>query len=133
MSDQPEALFLADVIENDPTSAAHHAAAAAELRRLRAERDALRVEVARLRIERDALRSLDDSLLTEFNKLHAECDALRADAARWRAVRGWFRVMSPNIDGNHGWCPTGEWGRYRGITIDAVADAARAALKEAKE
>ena len=42
MSDQPEALFLADVIENDPQSKAHHDAAAACLRRLHAECDALR-------------------------------------------------------------------------------------------
>lgn len=44
MSKQPEALFLADVIENDPQSKAHHDAAAACLRRLHAERDALRAE-----------------------------------------------------------------------------------------
>lgn len=34
MSAQPKALFLADVIETDPTSAAHHDEAAAELRHL---------------------------------------------------------------------------------------------------
>ena len=32
----PLALYLADVIENDPTSKAHHDAAAAELKRLHA-------------------------------------------------------------------------------------------------
>lgn len=48
MSDQPEALFLADVIENDPQSKAHHDAAAACLRRLHAECDALRVALLRL-------------------------------------------------------------------------------------
>lgn len=39
-----EILYLADVIDNDPASAKHHCAAAAELRRLsavEAERDAL--------------------------------------------------------------------------------------------
>jgi hypothetical protein len=39
MSDQPEALFLADVIENDPQSKAHHDVAAACLRRLHAENE----------------------------------------------------------------------------------------------
>jgi hypothetical protein len=34
---QPKALFLADVIEADPASKAHHDEAAAELRRLHAE------------------------------------------------------------------------------------------------
>ena len=53
MSEQPEALFLADVIENDPTSAAHHDAAAAELRRLHAECDALRADAERYRWLRD--------------------------------------------------------------------------------
>jgi hypothetical protein len=37
MSDQPKALFLADVIKADPASKAHHDEAAAELRRLHAE------------------------------------------------------------------------------------------------
>ena len=36
MSAQPKALFLADVIESDLKSAAHHDEAAAELRRLHA-------------------------------------------------------------------------------------------------
>jgi hypothetical protein len=34
MSDQPKALFLADVIKADPASKTHHDEAAAELRRL---------------------------------------------------------------------------------------------------
>ncbi len=37
MTDQPKALFLADVIEADPASKTHHDEAAAELRRLHAE------------------------------------------------------------------------------------------------
>lgn len=44
MSTQPKALFLADVIDNDPRSKAHHDATAAELRRLHAENEALRRE-----------------------------------------------------------------------------------------
>lgn len=47
MSDQPEALFIADVIENDPQSKAHHDAAATCLRRLHAECDALRSDAER--------------------------------------------------------------------------------------
>ena len=42
MSDQPEALRLADALESDYYDDVRVTAAAAELRRLRAERDALR-------------------------------------------------------------------------------------------
>lgn len=38
---QPKAIALAEVLEAEPRSAAHHDAAAAELRRLHAQRDAL--------------------------------------------------------------------------------------------
>lgn len=38
---QPTALFLADVIDADADAESHHAAAAGELRRLHAQRDAL--------------------------------------------------------------------------------------------
>lgn len=38
---QPKAIFLAEVLEAELRSAAHHDAAAAELRRLHAQRDAL--------------------------------------------------------------------------------------------
>jgi vacuolar-type H+-ATPase subunit E/Vma4 len=41
MMDKPDALRLAEVLEADLRSAAHHDAAAAELRRLHAQRDAL--------------------------------------------------------------------------------------------
>jgi hypothetical protein len=36
MNTQPEALFLADVLDSDPRSKSHHVEAAAELRRLHA-------------------------------------------------------------------------------------------------
>lgn len=39
--DKPDALWLAEVLEADLRSAAHHDAAAAELRRLSEQRDAL--------------------------------------------------------------------------------------------
>ena len=38
---QPKALFLADVLHNDPASKSHHDEAAFELRRLHAQRGAL--------------------------------------------------------------------------------------------
>ena len=41
MTTQPTALFLADVLANDPFSKVHHHRAADELRRLVAQRDAL--------------------------------------------------------------------------------------------
>jgi hypothetical protein len=46
MTTQPKPLFLADVINNDPTSKAHHDEAAFELRRLHAEVEALRATLA---------------------------------------------------------------------------------------
>jgi hypothetical protein len=97
---------------------------------LKAEVDALKRRLG----QHDACNGVmgESGYVPECISMRAEVERLREDAERWRAVRGWFRVMSPNIDGNHGWYPTGEWGRHRGITIDAVADAARAALKETK-
>lgn len=63
MSNQPEALFLAEVIESDPQSKAHHDAAAACLRRLHAE-------IESLKAERDAF-----------------LDALRDMYASWQYIR----------------------------------------------
>ena len=62
MSTQPKALFLADVIDNDPRSKAHHDATAAELRRQHEEITELRhgagvahQTIAGLVAQRDAL------------------------------------------------------------------------------
>lgn len=41
--DKPDALWLADELDAEPRSAAHHDAAAAELRHLHAQRNALLV------------------------------------------------------------------------------------------
>ena len=42
MSEQPEALWLADLLDGDPNGKAHHYEAAAELRRQHAEIERLR-------------------------------------------------------------------------------------------
>lgn len=47
MNKQPEALRLADLLDGDPNSKAHHDEAAAELRRQHAEIERLRIEKAR--------------------------------------------------------------------------------------
>ena len=49
MSKQPEALRLADLLDGDPNSKAHHDEAAAELRRLHAEVEALKLDNNNLR------------------------------------------------------------------------------------
>ena len=70
MSAQPKALFLADVIEADPTSAAHHDEAAAELRRLYAENERigpLAERVLELKAQRDALLEALQALYDEQN------------------------------------------------------------------
>ena len=69
MSTQPEALFLADVIDNDPCSKAHHDAAAAKLRRLHEENDALRRE-------RDEARRTVRDAHEAGTRLTAQRDAL---------------------------------------------------------
>lgn len=53
------------------------------------------------------------------------------DAARYRWLRSRFRVFGLNIDGQHGWCTTGDVGRIRGPSLDAAIDAERAKMGEA--
>lgn len=83
MSDQPEALFLADVIENDPQSKAHHDAAAACLRRLHAECDALRADAERYAYVLANARRIDICRVslggTNMDQLSARIDAAREE------------------------------------------------------
>jgi hypothetical protein len=72
MSAQPKALFLADVIEADPTSAAHHDEAAAELRRLTA-----------VEVQRDALRQI----VEDFPPIEAELQEVSDRAHRLETQR----------------------------------------------
>ena len=67
---QPKALFLAEVIEADPLSKAHHDAGAAELRRLHELNQELTenlekksVAIQRIWKERDELRKMNGELL----------------------------------------------------------------------
>ena len=102
MSTQPKALFLADVIDNDPLSKAHHDSAAAELRRQHEEITDLRhgagvanQTIASLVAQRDALKQTlheelngnlrlrdlggarpDEPMLTFLERIIAERDAL---------------------------------------------------------
>lgn len=75
MTTQPTALYLADVLANDPCSKAHHDAAAAELRRLHAElaesekwRDRDEVRAANAEKERDIAEAQRDALLEALRK-----------------------------------------------------------------
>ena len=67
---QPEALRLADVIANDPCSKAHHDAAAAELRRLHAERTAADGVINDLAAKVRGLQTQRDALLEALKHLH---------------------------------------------------------------
>ena len=76
MSTQPKALFLADVIDNDPRSKAHHDATAAELRRLHAfcedyaqHKERQDQRVLKLHAQRDALLEALRTLFSYANTL----------------------------------------------------------------
>jgi hypothetical protein len=69
MSTQPKALFLADVIEADHLSKAHHDAAASELRRLYGENNDLREGYNALSIHQVRLVTRIKSLYAERNEL----------------------------------------------------------------
>lgn len=107
-----------------------------EIERLRAQGATLREQHKQAHENSAKIFSalVDISVLTplggevaDYADVVAAVRALWEDAERWRLARKWFRVMSPHIDGNHGWCPTGEWGRVKGPSIDAAIDAARKA------
>ena len=74
MSDQPEALRLADILQHRFPSVECLEKAAAELRRLHAECDALRAMA-------DDVQRWHDQQLDRADKAEAECDALRAELA----------------------------------------------------
>ena len=61
------------------------------------------------------------------DELVAHIAALRADAERYWWLKPHFRVMSPDMGGQHRYSPTGPIARMRGPTLDAAIDAARAA------
>lgn len=66
-------------------------------------------------------------------ELEKERDALKADAERWRfSGTMFFRMMSPDMGGNHGWVANGR-GVGRGNTLNAAIDARIAALQAEKE
>ena len=79
---QPTALYLADVIANDPCSKAHHDAAAAELRRLYRVSDDLRESLnhksyyqARLTKHMREMKVQRDELLAALKLMLASHDA----------------------------------------------------------
>ena len=69
---QPKALFLADVLHNDPASKSHHDEAAFELRRLHAENASLRQIVEDFPPVEAELREVSD----RAHRLEAQRDAL---------------------------------------------------------
>lgn len=86
---QPTALYLADVIANDPCSKAHHDAAAAELRRQHEEIKLLRerhrgdnVEYTRMLTQRDELFSALQAMLTHMGMDEDEWNKPTFDQAR---------------------------------------------------
>ena len=93
MSNQPEALRLADALESGTYLLSRERdATAAELRRQHAEIERLKVEREALRAElREATESVDDpavnnlrTLSEAIHMLRTERDALRADSERYR-------------------------------------------------
>lgn len=146
MSNKDEALFLADVIENDPQSKAHHDAAAALLRRQHAEIESLKAEheedqgvirvwrrrTEQAEAEREALRAaLASNMPTvgmgwidRAKKAEAEADALRADAERWRFVAAQMthEQYGPHVGWTLGVLFAGDAPE---LAIDAAIDAAR--------
>ena len=60
-------------------------------------------------------------------ELVAHIAALRADAERYRWLKPHFRVMSPDMGGQHRYSPTGPVARMRGPTLDTAIDTERAA------
>ena len=101
MTDQPEALRLAELIDNDLKNSAHHVEAAAELRRLHAECDALRAEPEP---EPVAWQWLDTA--TFRRKVPA-----RSNAAYWRPLYTSPPTRRPLTDEEIDelpWCPSVE-------------------------
>ena len=84
MTEQPNALFLADVIKADPASKAHHDEAAAELRRLHAVNQEL--------LEALRLTSIDCQYLHHAHKdrhlLFEECPVMARINAAIAKVEG---------------------------------------------
>ena len=115
MSRQPEALRLADILQHRFPSVECLEKAAAELRRLHAECDALRAMA-------DDVQRWHDQQLDRADKAEAECDALRADAERWKGL------FAEALDAFNSRRPTDiEWSAMRDMAREA-----RAALKETK-
>ena len=106
MSDQLEALRLADALEAEASLVSSDAAYYA-MRRAAAE----------------------------LRRLHAECDALRADAERYRWLRQCARATSEHWGGRWSLVIEGPapGSNDAPASIDAAIDAARAALKEVKK
>lgn len=90
MSDQPEALFLADVIENDPQSKAHHDAAAACLRRLHALVMDKQGEIYGLTFARETERKI-------HGLVKAECEALRQIVADYPPIEAELREVADSL------------------------------------
>lgn len=82
---QPTALYLADVLSNDPRSKAHHDAAAFELRRLHAERTAADGVINDLAEKVRGLQTARERDNVSFKQLLAQRDELLEALERSRA------------------------------------------------
>ena len=125
MSDQPEALYLAEVIEHDPQSKSHHDAAAACLRRQHAEIEALKAERNALRAElREATEAIDDPAV---NNLRTLAESIRMMRAKKDALREALKDIADDYEERFDMnSPSTNPG------IKNVVEAVRAALKETK-
>ena len=97
MSAQPKALFLADVIESDLKSAAHHDDAAAELRRLSAENESLRQIVQDFPPVEAELREVSD----RAHRLEAQRDALLEALRTLLSYANVLEMRLLDADGEH--------------------------------
>jgi len=80
-------------------------------------------EIEALRADRDSWRDQASARVADAVAFADQAEALQTDAARWRHIASMFRIMSPNIDGQHCYAPLGQLGRMRGPSLAAAVDA----------
>lgn len=92
--------------------------ALAEIERLKEQ---LKTETAMHESWQNEHLLVDGDQCRQIRELEAKCDALRKDAKRWQVIKTLFRVMSPDIDGNHTWVQS-HYGTLRGGNMNQAVD-----------
>ena len=95
---QPKALFLADVIEADPTSAAHHDEAAAEPRRLHQFAED---QIGRATAAEAALQMTKATHALKIAAVEAQRDALLAALRTLLSYANVLEMRLADADGEH--------------------------------